>query len=220
MKTLFTIGAAEDADITYAQSGVSRKHLQVEYLDKDQLRLTDLESTNGTYINGEEIATSYLSPQDKLRLGAYEVHVPELFQKIQQLHIQSKTDLREEFEAVKKDFRNFQTQREKIETSGSRKATYIKIGSSLSIIVILFLLGDRLPANLRYPLITGAGLLAAAFTMTDKGRTQRRDKLDILYAEYEDKLVCPKCQFPLIRHSLAYWEMKKNCPKCKAKWVD
>ncbi len=219
MKTLFTLGSAADADLSYAKPGISRQHLQIEYLAKDKLRISDLDSTNGTYINEEEIATSYLKPGDRLRLGPVDVDVPDLFQKVHKLYLQNKTDLSEEFEELRRDFLDFQKKREKIETSGNRKATYLKIGSSLSVIAILFLLGDRLPGNLRYPLITAAGLLAAIFGLTDKERGRRREKMDLLYAEYEDKLTCPKCQHPLIRHSLAYWEMKKSCPKCKAKWI-
>ncbi len=220
MKTTFLAGSSENADLTFSHAGVSRKHLQIEYLSKDQLRLTDLDSTNGTFVNESEIATSFLHPTDSLRLGPYVVNVPQLFTDIRDLYLRHKTDLRTEFEDLKTLFAAFNKEKQKIEKSSSRKALYIKIATSILLIGGLLIFGDRIPANLRYPLIAGAGLLTAVLGVTDRSNNHRREKLDLLYARYENQLVCPKCKYPLIRRSFAYWETKKNCPKCNAKWVD
>lgn len=53
-KTSFTIGRSKEADIVLKIEGMSRKHLQVD-IDGDQIYITDLNSSNGVFINEEKI---------------------------------------------------------------------------------------------------------------------------------------------------------------------
>ena len=48
------IGRDAACDLTLDDPCVSRRHASVD-LDSDQVRLTDLDSTNGTYVNGERV---------------------------------------------------------------------------------------------------------------------------------------------------------------------
>jgi sulfite reductase alpha subunit-like flavoprotein/cytochrome b involved in lipid metabolism len=51
---------------------VSRRHARLEVVD-NQLVLTDLGSTNGTYVNDERVTRRVLAPGDRMRLGRYEL---------------------------------------------------------------------------------------------------------------------------------------------------
>lgn len=63
------VGRVPPADIIVAGSGVSRAHCLIE-LAADQLRVTDLNSTNGTYINNKRIKDSEILPVGAvLRIG-------------------------------------------------------------------------------------------------------------------------------------------------------
>lgn len=48
------IGRSSDCDLVFSVSGISRRHLMIANL-RGTYYLTDLESTNGTYVNGVKV---------------------------------------------------------------------------------------------------------------------------------------------------------------------
>ncbi|MBI3269558.1 MAG: HD domain-containing protein [Planctomycetes bacterium] len=72
------IGRGEESDIALFDAGLSRKHFQVE-VRGGVFILTDLESTNGTFVNGQRITVWQLSPGDLVTAGtsAFELAVYE-----------------------------------------------------------------------------------------------------------------------------------------------
>ena len=74
-RSLYTIGRTADANISIKNDTVvSRRHAQIEVIF-DQLAkttkylLTDLNSTNHTYVNGKQISQHYLNNGDKIHIG-------------------------------------------------------------------------------------------------------------------------------------------------------
>lgn len=57
-----------NADITLDDPDVSRQHAVIERYDEKFL-LKDLESTNGTYLNGQRITIDFLKDGDVIRMG-------------------------------------------------------------------------------------------------------------------------------------------------------
>ncbi len=74
-----TIGRREDNDIIVAHEGVSRYHARIE-VDRGDFFLVDLDSTNGTYLNGKEIARDKLVDGDAIKLGPVEMRFDHLEQ--------------------------------------------------------------------------------------------------------------------------------------------
>jgi hypothetical protein len=67
--TGLTIGRAAPADIIVASPGVSRAHCLIEFA-AGKLRVTDLNSTNGTYVDDERVKQSAILPVGSiLRVG-------------------------------------------------------------------------------------------------------------------------------------------------------
>jgi hypothetical protein len=64
------IGSAPDAEVVLRDSGVSGKHASLRYKDQ-KFFLTDLDSTNGTYLNDgpNPIAREELKDNDVVRIG-------------------------------------------------------------------------------------------------------------------------------------------------------
>jgi pSer/pThr/pTyr-binding forkhead associated (FHA) protein len=64
------IGSAPDADIVLRDSAISGKHASLRYRD-DKFTITDLDSTNGTFLNDrtDAIAREELKDNDIIRLG-------------------------------------------------------------------------------------------------------------------------------------------------------
>ena len=54
------IGRDMDCDITISDRQVSRFHAKLEPIKNRQVRIVDLDSKNGTYINGERINSTYV----------------------------------------------------------------------------------------------------------------------------------------------------------------
>ena len=67
-----TIGRATGADFIIDAALVSRVHCRVSALTDGQLEIKDLESTNGTYVNGERIESARLASGDRLQVGRVE----------------------------------------------------------------------------------------------------------------------------------------------------
>jgi FHA domain len=69
-----TIGRVEDNTFQIAEASVSSHHCEVLLQGNDVL-VRDLNSTNGTYINGEKITEKVLKPNQILRLGQIEIRL-------------------------------------------------------------------------------------------------------------------------------------------------
>jgi pSer/pThr/pTyr-binding forkhead associated (FHA) protein len=68
LKTPVTIGREEGNILRLNDERVSRFHAKVQF-DNDEVILTDLESTNGTRVNGNVIQIRRLRPGDRVGLG-------------------------------------------------------------------------------------------------------------------------------------------------------
>ena len=69
-----TIGRLEDNSFQIPEQSVSSHHCEV-LLKGNDVTVKDLNSTNGTYINGEKITEKGLKPGQILRLGQIEVRL-------------------------------------------------------------------------------------------------------------------------------------------------
>ena len=65
---LFRVGREEPADLPLRDAAVSREHAQFESHGDDWI-LTDLDSANGTFVNGRRIRRRTLKPGDTVRFG-------------------------------------------------------------------------------------------------------------------------------------------------------
>ena len=68
-----TLGRATGADFILDAALVSRVHCRLTVLPDGQLEVRDLESTNGTFVNGERVAVAQLAPGDRLQIGRVEL---------------------------------------------------------------------------------------------------------------------------------------------------
>ncbi|MDP6372676.1 MAG: FHA domain-containing protein [Vicinamibacterales bacterium] len=71
-----TFGRAQTADFTLDRGLVSRLHCRIINTD-GRLEVEDLDSTNGTFVNGQQVKRKVLAAGDKLRIGRVELTVAE-----------------------------------------------------------------------------------------------------------------------------------------------
>jgi hypothetical protein len=62
------IGRGADADVRLGDSSVSRRHAEI-HIDGRRITVHDLQSTNGTRVNGARVTTTTLVDGDELRVG-------------------------------------------------------------------------------------------------------------------------------------------------------
>jgi pSer/pThr/pTyr-binding forkhead associated (FHA) protein len=72
-----TMGRAKRADFIVDAPMVSRLHCRLT-AGAAELEVIDLESTNGTFVNGERVARARLRSGDQLRVGRVELAVESL----------------------------------------------------------------------------------------------------------------------------------------------
>ncbi len=65
----FLIGQSPSCEVRLSDGHVSRRHAQIEIADQ-RVILTDLSSTNGTFVDGVSIQGAYLRGSESLRIGA------------------------------------------------------------------------------------------------------------------------------------------------------
>jgi len=69
-----TIGRAPGADLILDAALVSRVHCRLEASD-NKVRVVDLSSTNGTFVNGTRVSAATLTDGDRLTIGRVELQV-------------------------------------------------------------------------------------------------------------------------------------------------
>ena len=65
-----TLGRGDDVDLRGDDEGVSRRHAKLVRSEDGAVRLVDLNSTNGTYVNGRRIDIQSLSDGDRIQIGS------------------------------------------------------------------------------------------------------------------------------------------------------
>ena len=70
-KTSTVFGRADTSDVVIANSDVSSRHCILDIQTRGVF-LLDLDSTNGTFVNGALIRDAYLNPGDRIELGPCE----------------------------------------------------------------------------------------------------------------------------------------------------
>jgi pSer/pThr/pTyr-binding forkhead associated (FHA) protein len=68
-----TIGRATGADFIVDAALVSRVHCRVTAMANGELEVRDLESTNGTFVNGNRVEAVKLAPGDRIQVGRVEI---------------------------------------------------------------------------------------------------------------------------------------------------
>jgi hypothetical protein len=64
-----TLGRSHDCDVVVGEETVSRYHAELRHGDGDEWTIHDLDSTNGTWLNGSRIREARVFRGDVLRLG-------------------------------------------------------------------------------------------------------------------------------------------------------
>ena len=68
-KYKFSIGRSKECDIRIADEEVSRRQVELTIMEDCTIRVIDLNSTNGTFVNGTRVQECVLTEGDKVQIG-------------------------------------------------------------------------------------------------------------------------------------------------------
>ena len=69
-----SIGRSDKNELVIQDGTVSGQHCKIEYRS-NQYMITDMDSTNGTMVNGNKVSTSEVKQGDKIQLGKVQILV-------------------------------------------------------------------------------------------------------------------------------------------------
>ena len=72
VKARTVIGRGSDADITISDAGTSRKHVEILW-DGERAMVRDMNSTNGTTLDGRKIVEAALPPDSTVTIGRTDI---------------------------------------------------------------------------------------------------------------------------------------------------
>ncbi|QDK78877.1 FHA domain-containing protein [Spirosoma sp. KCTC 42546] len=235
---MYTIGRALTNAIVIANGKVSGQHARLIQCTPDSFIFEDLDSKNGSFVNGIRITRKVVDKQDTLRLADSEFTVSQLialldsepakpatsglpaevvsntFSKPEQNPLdftRSFADLKqvyEQYPKLRRDCRN----REKMIRTGS-----VIVSSIVSVSAVLSTGGAALPL---LHIMSGAGLsvliptLCSTLLSTD-------EKLELIDKEYRERYRCPNptCRDPFGTREWELLAQQKTCRRCQAIWV-
>jgi len=70
-----SLGRSETCTVSFNDESVSRNHAEITFGPDGSVTITDLNSTNGVFVNDRKVSSSPVTPSDKVRLGKAEFMV-------------------------------------------------------------------------------------------------------------------------------------------------
>lgn len=212
------IGKAGDNDFVVDDPFVSRHHALLTKESDGCLFLEDLGSTNGTFVNGSQIAKKRITPTDVIKLGNnYTMNVSEV--------LKYNNDYTEEFAALKKVYDDYIQAKVKIQSSNQFKT---RLFQSLPfalpgiIGVVIGFLGKGSPEWFGISLFIAICAPTVGIYLGAKQSARTPEQLQALANQFKIDYVCPKCGTFLGEIPWESLRNRKQCPvsSCKAKWVN
>lgn len=214
---IIRIGKAVDNDFVVNNPHVSRYHARLLRDNKNGWVLEDLESTNGTYVNGVQILKKHVTLADSILLGKdYTFTLNEV--------LNSTNDYSEEFAALKNVYDRYIQTKIKIQSSNQFKT---RLFQSLPFAmpgvvgVIIGFLGKGSPELFGVSLFITICAPTVGIYLGAKQSAKIPQQLQEITNQFKIDYVCPKCGTFLGEIPWESLKNRKQCPvtSCKAKWV-
>ena len=214
---IIRIGKAEDNDLVVDDDFVSRHHAKLGHDENGNLFIEDLESTNGTFVNGNRIVKKKISASDHIMLGKhYILNVKEA--------LKFDNDYSEEFALLKSVYDDYM--KEKIRTQSSNQFK-TRLFQSLPfafvgvIGLVIAFVGQRSNGIFIISLLLAICAPTIGIYFGARQSAKIPELLQNLANKFKIDYVCPKCGTFLGEVPWESLANKKQCPisSCRAKWV-
>lgn len=229
------IGRAPDNDVVIEKNDISNYHAKIMLTDGEEVIVEDLNSTNGTFVNGYRVKKVTIGLKDEVRLSAtVSLDLCKLFGLQTAEKISQKIDEKDysrEFQLLEKVWSDYQNEKLALQRKHTRKTTIIRASITLAPLFIWELFQHFYIANLhregdfeairfwqnKYIVFS---VLGSTLAMMATGSMSIADRLQQLDEDFRVQYVCPN---PICRMQLGGvpWRSYHNqgkCFRCGAKY--
>lgn len=218
-----TIGNGDNnCEIKVKDPMISYAHAKVIGVLNKRILIKDLNSRNGTLVNGRFIKTKLIEATDIIKMGQNSFLGKELIDQTMTILNKSRVQFFKEFEELNVLFDEYEQQQKKLSASYKFKVSMVRFGMPAVFLIVFIVFGEQLgiPSNLRIMVSVLGGGIASLFADKIFSQEDFKTKMQQHREHYQERLLCPKCKMELISKSFNYWKRKRKCPKCKANWID
>ncbi|MDR2041448.1 MAG: FHA domain-containing protein [Tannerella sp.] len=211
------IGKAEDNDFVVDETYISRYHAKLSRDENGNLFIEDAGSTNGTFVNGDQVIRKKINATDRVTLGEhYTLNLRDV--------LKFDNDYSEEFAALKPVYDAYIKEKIRIQSSNQFKTRLFQSLPFAVIGVAGLMIGFAGKGN--YNIMIASFLLAICAPTVGvyfgaKQSAKIPELLQNIANQFKIDYVCPKCGAFLGEIPWESLANKKQCPvfSCKAKWV-
>ncbi len=215
---MIKIGKANDNDYIVTDPHVSRHHAQLIQEGNGLWLLEDLCSTNGTFVNGQQIAKKRVTSTDDIRLGDNcSVSLSDI--------LRSKNDYSEEFAALKEVYDKYIELKVKIQSSNQFKIRLLQslpfaLPGIIGVVLSFLVKGSPLMIGISLFVVICAPTIGVYLGAKQSAKVPQQ--LQDIANQFKIDYVCPKCGTFLGEIPWESLKNRKNCPvgSCQAKWTN
>lgn len=211
----------------------SRHHAKLMWRD-GVVTIEDMESTNGTFVNGKRVAKTKVGENDTVWLGGkdgneqcYQVDMKKVFAACRKAEEGNRTDYSAEFENLKQVYMDYQKEVSELKKKATSKSQLPRLIPTLLLAVLSLVITIVAPPEYRLYVISAGSVITSLVGILSLGKSssvneKMTEDITELRIRYQPRYCCPKCgqRFPLTKH----WkelESEGKCPnpKCNATFV-
>ena len=188
------IGRNRDNDIVINVAEISSHHATLTLMDDNSYLLEDLNSTNGSFVNGKKIKNTTVTNNDIIKFAHYQFNLQTLLDNENKIIEAPKDETEQSFYKLKEVYESYITTKLELMNTSKR--------------------GNIIRGLLSFIPVVGSGLSQMSMTVMD-----RQEKLILLEEEFKVKYCCPKCNYFLGPAPWSNLEKRNRCPSCKESWM-
>lgn len=221
-----TIGRLEDNNIILSPTDIGRRHAIITVCGPNNYLIEDLDSKNGTFVNGDRIQSKLICGEDEIRLAVHSFLAKDLLIKAKVIEVEKPKsdpdDFTEEFgkmEELYDQYLTFKSEEVNIQNAIKKMNDNLRLGGALSaptMAALTVLLGGA-PAVVAMS-ACGLGMLIPAIGSRFLGENEKLSQPRLHFA---NNWKCPKCgdKTMLLGKSWQILAKQKKCTRCNAVWV-
>lgn len=215
------IGRKGNQPFAITERTVSGEHLKATMLADGNIEIEDLDSRNGTYVDGQRIVKKIVSPDQMVMLGTiFQIRIGDALGIKAEKVEGPEQELSPEFAKLKQIYDDYEAAKIKLQQDNAKKQFLRSLPGVASTVLfaLTFMLGDSVNDIKPFMgLIMILGIAASSW-LAFKGQQTLPIKMEELNKKFMIDYVCPKCKNFL---GFLPFENLKNrgaCSYCKTKW--
>ena len=201
-------------------SSVGRIHAKISR-KADSLYIEDMDSSNGTFVNGIRIKTKKVNFSDKISLGGTDYYQLNLKEVIKLLPLSDK-EFSNGILSLQQIYNDYQSKTNKLQTKGQESMMTKRMMPTMLLGVLTTLLtvlvGDD-PGSRTAIAVSGGLLTILVFIVATKWASESnrkmKDELIRLNENFELDYVCPNCGTSFRGKSWEFLKRMGKCPACQ-----